>query len=401
MPLDDAPRAKDESTRAAAGLFACCWSLATLFHLARSDVPVSSIVTALSLASSVAVYATRGGALAWGSLAVSGLLDLTWRLPLLTGSEHMTMSVYVAVLAALASILVRRRSLHVSPEELYTAMRPILGGLLIWVMVAAVFFKLNSDFLKPELSSAPKLYDAFFGNLNLSSDGPFRSLTPVFTVGAELLMVVAFLSRGGRGYGVVTLWGMWLIIGVVGIITFSSKLYALSIVFLSETVVHSATASVARALSDSASRRRLAFFVLLVLLVTLALVQPAPIVLVVVFVFLAVPLVAVILVGRLRMRAPLGAPSIPPLSRWGVVLLCLMVAHESLPFIRLKDWPTYRLYCDLHLYSCASNHLIFNDIDSPLIEPIVTTEETWQLLWSKLTVGRRTWESHSAFPAPT
>lgn len=380
-------------TDAAARAFSVCWAVATFFHLAMSDTPtLSTPATVGVLLAAAALLVTRGAPLAWLALAFTGLADFWRRLPSVTGSEFMTATVYVLVLLAFAAVIARTRSWPITARALYDELRPALAALLVFMLAWAVLFKLNSAFFDLEVSSAPGFYDDICAILGIEPLPWVRGMTPWITLLVEIAITVGLLLQRARGLAVVALWALWLLIGVVGVVTFSSKLYALSLLFLDRRLVSHATEQVRARLGGSRASRAGSLSLLLAVMVTLALTRPAPIFVVLVFVVLALAFFYALGAARWRERIAFGSPALARPAPWVLAVLVGATVNEAGPFLRLKDWPTYRLYCDLYTYSCETNHLLLDVVDDEIDEPIVTTDETWRVLWSKLHAGRHTWE---------
>jgi hypothetical protein len=181
-------------------VFAVLWAIATLFHLAHSNIFNKELnLAALTVAAFVVLFRPRIFSVL--GLILLQIFDAFLRMPYTTNHWIFTAFVNATVIYGLMFCMVRSRSFRVSEGEFYNIISPVVRVQLIVLYFFVVFHKLNSGFFAPETSCASELLQAqTFGLFRFSE--VTLAANAYFAIVVEALIPLALCFRATRTLGV-------------------------------------------------------------------------------------------------------------------------------------------------------------------------------------------------------
>jgi hypothetical protein len=370
--------------------FSLLWAIALIFHF-NVNVPVDSFESACLVAAACALFITAGAPAAWIAVAVADIAEWWTRSPGANASEYFTASMHLTVLMVWGSCAFQHKRLRVERAVFFARLLPVLQVFVVFLFFWSAFHKLNTDFMEPTTSWSGIFYRVVSARVGLPPSSFLVSTAAEATLIVEFLPVFALLVPATRALGIVVLWGLFFMIALYGIIQFSARAYALTVLFLHPEFVRSVLARL-RVFGPTSTRAspHAVYLVLWCVFVGLALRGVDQTLRVYLWLLQTIPALATVAIVRWRDKLPLGSVETRRPFFWMWPVLCLMSINELTPYAGLKDWPVFRMYSNLRTDSCGGNHVLLSTQHRVLGSTIVTTEETWNLL-EKALAPRRHW----------
>jgi len=329
------------------------WALAILFHLSNSQWSGRSPTFLLLFGAAIAAVFWPTAPLSLATLSILQIVQFWRRLPRAQTSEYFKFICGLCLLSTYARLALAQSTLRIEPEAWLRSALPLLRLALSLLFLAAVLHKLNRDFLRAGVSFAPAFFERCLRVFGRASPPWIQQSSSYVTILVESTIGLGLLFPATRLAALLVLLGFFFIVGLQGIVQFSSLMYASALWFFDEKTL----AGVASFLG-SASPSHLVFALVCLLLFSAALFLPRGGMLPVPAVTLFWAVLAFVL-GRAMMRVgALAVVSEPlfPLSAGQVVLLLLFTLNELGPYVGYKDWPSFRMYSNLATGFCG-NHL--------------------------------------------
>jgi hypothetical protein len=182
-------------------IFSIVWAIATLFHMAHSNLFTAHFHYVLLTLS--AIYVIFRPSLA-GFLALISLqlVDVFFTMPATSNHWLFTAFVNITVIQALVYIVIKNKTLHVRGDQLYDTFAPVVRIELIILYFYAVFHKINSGFFTPESSCATDLLKAQHIDSIIPLSPAIFAANAYFTLIVEAAIPIFFCFRKTRNWGV-------------------------------------------------------------------------------------------------------------------------------------------------------------------------------------------------------
>jgi hypothetical protein len=375
--------APDRSERdAAAGadefffrLLAVAWAFAALFHTEFHLLYWKASVAGARLTGALVVVAAlitcwRPTVRHVAALALTELLDVWVMLP--DVPNHWLLSALVNVGWLLGCVRAR------TPASLVARVRaPLMLSVVLFYLWTGVW-KLNADFVRPDVSCAVVSWDRVLGTFRWlpDTDGVRRGII-AGTLLMELVGPVLLLLPATRGIAVVGFVAFHVLLGLdarMVYLNFSSVMFALLLLFLPDPAV----ARLARLVPERAFRwaraAGVAYVAFALVAVAAGPVSPA-------FLFArwllwlgyALGMLAVVVLGVVG--APRARRWLPAGARGGLawIVPVLVLVNGFAPVLGVKTRTGWQMYSNVRLEPHASNHFIFRrslDVLGAMDDPV-------------------------------
>ncbi len=374
-------------------VFAWFFAMAVVFQLARGDMGLfpelrstpngttlgDGLVPQIWFASALLTLAVPHKVWCLVLLAMAGLLDFWWRLPVSTASLYFHAAVSGLILFTALCLFAKHRSLQISPSAFIESFRAPLLGLLVVLFCVSAFHKLTRAATYASVDFF-RLLGRYYIPLLPENGGP-RLLMWFFTVAGEATIGAALLFRRTRLAGLVLGVGFACLVGSIvygfGSIVLASLIPLTAVSFLAKPLDRVALTRFLRGLARPQTWRLV--FVVAVAAVFLldhatgftladrgSLFAPADepttadvltLMQVVWFALSTSAFVAVIVsVGRYG-RAIVAHVHVP-LGWAAFALPALFLFSEVGVYAGLKDRPNIAMFSGVQVASCAPNHLV-------------------------------------------
>ncbi len=215
-------------------IFTTAWALAILFHLSTpqgSDRKPASVLLFVAALSAIAWPASSLSLLA---LCILQIVQFWRRLPRAQSSEYFKFICGLCLLSTYAGLSWSESALRIEPEVWFRSAVPLLRLAVSLLFFAAVLHKLNFDFLKVGVSFAPQFFHRFLDALGLPKLRFMQQTFPHVTILTEAFIAVGLLFPVTRLFAVVVLLLFFFVVGLQGIVQFSSLMYAAALLFLDD-----------------------------------------------------------------------------------------------------------------------------------------------------------------------
>jgi hypothetical protein len=182
-------------------IFCRLWAVATLFHMAHSDLFTMRFhYVLLSLA---AVYVIFKPSVAKLILLITmQFIDLFYTMPGTSNHWLFTAFVNFTIVHALLYLIIKNKSFRVREDQLFDTFAPVVRIEVIILYFYAVFHKLNSGFFTPESSCATDLLKAQHLDLLFPLSPELFAANAYFTILVEAIIPVFLCFRKTRNWGV-------------------------------------------------------------------------------------------------------------------------------------------------------------------------------------------------------
>ncbi|MES2874036.1 MAG: hypothetical protein V4708_09960 [Bacteroidota bacterium] len=214
-------------------IFTVLWSVATLFHMAYAGVFEEKLNYALLTLAALYVIFKPGNVKGFFILMLLQLYDVFFLLPEVNNHWLFTAFVNLTIIQALIYQLIKQKSFYIDRSRWFELFAPILRFEVLILYFFAVFHKLNSDFLDPQVSCASVLLEAQ-NKFNWPIRSELFALAGYFTLVIETIIPLLLCFKKTRKSGI--------LIGVLfhsvlayssynGYFDFSSMMFALYFLF--------------------------------------------------------------------------------------------------------------------------------------------------------------------------
>jgi hypothetical protein len=366
-------------------ILAFAWSFAALFHLEYhglfwKQAPLEHQLSAMFLTAAAVATVWAPTLRHFAVLVVAGLVDVCVLLPDVPNHWLLAGFVNLGWLAGLAR--------STSPSDVVRRVRAPLMVAVALFYVWTGLWKLNADFIRPDVSCAIASWERVLEIFRWVPDtNASRYVIIVATLAVELVGPLLLLVPATRGAAVVAFVVFHLLLGLDALkiyLNFSSVMFALLLLFLPDAGI----ARLERVVGERAVRRMryagigyLAFVV-----VALATGPTSPVFwlgrwvlwLCYASMLLVVVVVAVVGVPRPRSWLPSGAR-----LSFAWIVPALVVFNGVTPILGLKTRTAWQMYSNVRLEPEASNHFLFGrslDVLGALDDPVrVVTSDSPRL----------------------
>ncbi|MBT1703952.1 hypothetical protein [Chryseosolibacter indicus] len=182
-------------------IFTVVWAIATLFHMAHSNLFTTQLVYVfLTLAAVGAVLKPSFNALL--ILVIVQLSDIFLRTPNFTNHWIFTAFVNLSIVQALLYTIIKRRSFKISDEHFFDTFAPIVRWEVIILYFFAVFHKLNSGFFAIDTSCATTLLQAQHIDRFIPLNENALKANAFFVIVIESLIPILLIIRKTRHLGI-------------------------------------------------------------------------------------------------------------------------------------------------------------------------------------------------------
>jgi hypothetical protein len=183
-------------------IFCCLWAIATLFHMAHSNLFTAQFhYVLLTLAAVYVIFKpTLPGFLL---LIVLQLVDVLETMPVTSNHWIFTGFVNITILYALIYTIIKKRSFQVREHELFETFSPVVRIELIILYFYAVFHKMNAGFFAPASSCATDLLKAQHIDAIIPLSPEMYAANAYFTLIVESIIPIFFCFKRTRNLGVV------------------------------------------------------------------------------------------------------------------------------------------------------------------------------------------------------
>ena len=367
-------------------VFAFAWALATLFHLEFhylvyvEPALAPKVTGAITAVAAFAALLRPGDPRAFAALALAQLADVVTLLPEVP--NHWLL----AGLVNLAWLLVMVRAGRVPAAGallLRHARAPLLVGVALFYAFTG-FWKLNHDFLRPEVSCAVVSWENLLAQFHWLPDaGDLREGVIWTTLLVELVGPLLLLVPRARRIGAPLLIVFHVLLGLDALkrfVNFASVMVALLLLYLPPS------AAGTRKLAVAARRAGPVAATVYALLVAVAVAAgpAAPLYLLgrwVVWLVYAGLLVAGVLVVVLRADGERGWERSGARVAW--IFPVLVVLNGIAPILGVKNRTSWQMYSNLRLEADASNHVLVPrsaDLFGALSDRVVVLETSIPVL---------------------
>lgn len=253
-------------------IFTVLWSIATLFHMAYAGVFEEKLNYALLTLAALFVIYKPGNVKGFIVLMILQLYDVFYLLPEVNNHWLFTAFVNITIIQVLIFLIIKDKSFYVDKTRWIGLFAPILRIEVLILYFFAVFHKLNSDFLDPQISCATELLDAQ-NKFNFPITPEIFALAGYFTLFIETAIPLLLFFQRTRKTGIV--------IGLLfhsvlayssynGYFDFSSMMFALYFLFadksLTDSIVNDYQKIKVIKLFDRFSLSRLSGLILLIII---------------------------------------------------------------------------------------------------------------------------------------
>jgi hypothetical protein len=181
-------------------IFTILWAIASLFHMAHSGVFDSQLnLTLLTIA---ALYAVFNPSLpAFLLLIVLQIFDTFHRMPHTTNHWLFTAFANLTMIQAFFYLMWQNKTFNVNESELFKAFAPVVRIEIFILYFFAVFHKLNSSFLNPDVSCAADLLKAQHLDTLITITPDIAVFNAYLTLMVEALIPIMLFFRRTRYAG--------------------------------------------------------------------------------------------------------------------------------------------------------------------------------------------------------
>jgi len=363
------------------GIFTTAWALAILFHLSTPQGGGRRPASILLFVAAIAAVFWPTFSLSLLALILFQIVQFWGRLPRAQSSEYFKFICGLCLLSTYAELALAQSTLIVEPEAWFRLALPLLRLAVSLLFFASVLHKLNLDFLQSGVSVAPGFFDRFFKFLGLPKPQWAQHGSSYITILVESFIAVGLLFPATRLLAVAVLLLFFFIIGLQGVVQFSSLMYASALLFFDDKILDDLGAH----LVPLASPGHLAFAIgCLLVFSTFFVFRPGLKSLMLIASLGSV--VVLIALARLVMTSTspaLWSAPLFPLSAGQMILLALFTLNELGVYVGYKDWPSFRMYSNLKT-GASGNHLFLRRMFTPFFKrrtEVVITAATRDLLY--------------------
>lgn len=219
-------------------IFTVLWSIATLFHMAYAGIFEDKLNYALLTLAALYVLFKPGNVKGFIILMVLQLYDVFYLLPEVNNHWLFTGFVNMTIIQVLIYHLIKQKSFYVEKANWLELFAPIVRIEVLILYFFAVFHKLNSDFLNPQVSCATDLLKAQ-NILNFPIIPELFAFAGYFTLFIEIAIPLLLFFKRTRKSGI--------LIGILfhsvlayssynGYFDFSSMMFALYFLFADQSL---------------------------------------------------------------------------------------------------------------------------------------------------------------------
>lgn len=219
-------------------IFTVLWSIAALFHMAYAAVFDEKLNYALLTLAALYVIYKPGNLKGFIVMVILQLYDVFYLLPEVNNHWLFTGFVNLTIIQVLIYLFIKQKSFKVDKALWLELFAPIVRLEVLILYFYAVFHKLNSDFLNPQISCATDLLEAQ-NIFNFPITLEIFSLAGYFTLFIEAAIPLLLLFKRTRKSGI--------LIGILfhsvlayssynGYFDFSSMMFALYFLFADQSL---------------------------------------------------------------------------------------------------------------------------------------------------------------------
>ncbi len=362
-------------------IFTTAWALAILFHLSTPQGGGRRPASILLFVAAIAAVFWPTFSLSLLALVIFQIIQFWGRLPRAQSSEYFKFICGLCLLSTYVELAVAESTLVVEPGAWFRLALPLLRFAVSLLFFASVLHKLNLDFLKSGVSVAPEFFDRFLKFLGLPKPQWIQHGSAYITILIEAFIAIGVLFPATRLLAVAVLLLFFFVIGLQGVVQFSTLMYASALLFFDDKVLD----NIAAHLGPPASPGHLAFAIgCLLVFAAFFVLRPGLKVLMPIAslwsVFILFALARLVLTSR---SPVLWSASMFPLSAGQIVLLLLFLVNELGPYVGYKDWPSFRMYSNLKT-GVFGNHLFLRRMFTPFFKrrtEVAITPATRDLLY--------------------
>jgi len=217
-------------------IFSFLWAVAILFHMAHSGIYDTKLIYALLSLSAIFVMFRPGNFIGFMVLVSLQLYDFVDLMPRVVNHAIIAGFVNFTIVQALLYLIIKHRSFRINKGEWLQIFAPAIRMEVIIVYFYAVFHKLNSSFLSPDVSCATILLKAQRLPSIIPLTPDLIAFNGYFTLIVEAAIPILLSFKKTRHWGI--------LLGVVfhsilsyssfnGFFDFSSMIFALYFLFAS------------------------------------------------------------------------------------------------------------------------------------------------------------------------
>jgi hypothetical protein len=181
--------------------FCCLWAIATLFHMAHSDLFTTRFhYVLLSLAAVYVIFKPSIGKLVL--LITMQLVDIVYTMPATSNHWLFTAFVNLTIIQALLYLIIKNRRFQIREDQFFETFAPVIRIEVIILYFYAVFHKLNSGFFTPESSCATDLLKAQHLDIIFPLTPEIFAANAYFTLVIEAAIPIFLSFQKTRNWGI-------------------------------------------------------------------------------------------------------------------------------------------------------------------------------------------------------